>query len=329
LFLKSGLQPGKGQIKGVQNLVAAAIPRMTPGQVTVTDENGLMLSSGMVTARGAEAVSGRLERKMQIETYFAEKVNEILTQAFGANQAMVSVDVTLDFTEITTTTESVVPGGDPQDAGILRKRETHRGGSKRRSEQPVNTTTEVEYLLGRSVSQLIEGPGRITRIGIGVVVPAGMGRAKREAIKELVGVTVGLDETRGDAIAVYSLAGPRVESSANESAAEILPLTPAEVSASASVITAAGMAANPLRTSSADSLAQIQQMVAEAPIVLTLLGVMIVLLLIVLWAMFSRGRAAGSDAASSLSSAEREQVLAQINRWLDVETNTKPEASES
>jgi flagellar M-ring protein FliF len=330
LFLKSGLQPGKGQIKGVQNLVAAAIPRMTPGQVTVTDENGLMLSSSVVTARGAEAVSGRLEKKMQIETYFAEKVNEILAQAFGANQAMVSVDVTLDFREITTTTESVVPGGDTAEGGILRKRETRSGGAKRRSEQPSNTTTDVEYQLGRSVSQLIEGPGRITRIGIGVVVPAGMSTAKREAMKELVAVTVGLDETRGDAIAVYSLAGPRVEKSETTAVVQPAPVAPPPMTAATAGTGSMQGNMDSSGNSFPTSLSGFARMVERDPIILILAGIFFVLILILLRALFASGRAKSRDIASSLSSEERERVLGQINQWLDVEsTQAKPEASES
>ena len=173
LFLKSGRRPAEGQIRGVQNLVSAAVPRLAPMQVTVTDDGGLTLSQNGGDAP-VERVSDQLEKKMEVERYLAQKVNDILAGAFGPNQAMVSLDVVLNFNESTITTENIVPTG------------------------------------GGSVEQLVERPGGIERLSVGVVVPAGTSEERRQAIGELVAATVGLDRGRGDTIALYSLAAPAV-----------------------------------------------------------------------------------------------------------------------
>jgi flagellar M-ring protein FliF len=284
LFLKGGAQPGKGQIRGVQNLVASAVPRLDPAQVMVTDENGMTLSVQGMGGTGTEAVSGRLEKKMEIERYFADKVNQVLTQAFGPNQAMVSVDVTLDFTASTVTTEDVMPASG---GGVLRRRESRVGGPNERSSDVGNTTTEVEYQLGRSVSQLTEFPGRIVRVGIGVVVPEGTSAERREAVRELAAVTVGLDEARGDAIAVYSLSAPKPTAPPPE----VLPVPGPEPQAAAAAP------------------------VGEPRLWYALGGV---LLLVVLLRLLFGGRSrVGQTPPPQLTAPEREEILAQVRSWLN------------
>ena len=300
LFLKGRAQPAKGQIRGVQNLVASAVPRLSPAQVTVTDENGMTLSLQGVGGNGSEVVSGQLEEKMQIESYFAQKANQMLTQAFGPNQAMVSVDVTLDFTESTTTTENVMPGKGSSAGGVVRRRESRVGGGPNdRSSDVGNTISEVEYQLGRSVSQWTELPGRIARLGVGVVVPAGTSQERREAVRQLVAVTVGLDESRGDAIAVYSLSAPRT---AGQAVREPVSLP-------------AAAAPPPQQEVTKSSLGD--------PRILYGIGGLI-LLVIVLRLLIGGGRKPAGDSPPQLAGPDRELVLAQVREWMN-EDNARPE----
>jgi flagellar M-ring protein FliF len=293
LFLKGRGQPGRGQIRGVQNLVASAVPRLDPAQVTVTDENGVTLSPQGMTGSSGGAMSGQLETKMQIEKYFASKVNDMLIQAFGPNQAMVSVDVTLDFTESTTTTESVVPPGEAAPGGgILRRRESRISSAGERASDAANTTTEVEYQLGRSVSQLTEFPGRIVRLGVGVVVPAGTSQERRAAVRDLVAVTVGLDESRGDAIAVYSLAAP-------QTAAQ--PVSPPVIEP---------VPAAPTRAGVGPTFGDPRLIYAGA-------GVLVLLAVIGLLLAGRGRRPAAAAAPAQLAGPDREEVLAQVRTWLE------------
>ena len=299
LFLKGRAHPERGQIRGVQNLVAAAVPRLEPSQVTVTDENGMTLSPQGMGGMGSEAMSGQLEEKMQIESYFAQKANQMLTQAFGPNQAMVSVDVTLDFTESTTTTESVMPGNGSSSDGVVRRRESRVGGPGERSNESANTVSEVEYQLGRSVSQFTELPGRIARLGVGVVVPAGTSQERREAVRQLVAVTVGLDESRGDAIAVYSLSAPRTAAQASS----------APVSLPVAAAPSQPQQANKSRMGDSRTLYLIGGLV---------------LFVILLRLLFGGGRKRANDAPPQLAGPDRELVLAQVREWIN-EENVRPE----
>jgi flagellar M-ring protein FliF len=81
------------QIQGIQRLVAAAVPEMDAGSVTVLDQQGVALSR-RAEADG-EGDAGRLDAKREVETYLARKVAAVLEKAFGPGQAIVTVDVSL------------------------------------------------------------------------------------------------------------------------------------------------------------------------------------------------------------------------------------------
>jgi flagellar M-ring protein FliF len=197
---------------------------------------------------------------------------------------MVSVDVTLDFTASTVTTEDVMSASG---GGVLRRRESRVGGPNERSSDVGNTTTEVEYQLGRSVSQLTEFPGRIVRVGIGVVVPEGTSAERREAVRELAAVTVGLDEARGDAIAVYSLSAPKPTAPPPE----VLPVPGPEPQAAAAAP------------------------VGEPRLWYALGGVL--LLVVLLRLLFGGRNRVGQTPPPQLTAPEREEILAQVRSWLN------------
>jgi flagellar M-ring protein FliF len=268
LFLKSGRRPDEGQIRGVQNLVSAAVPRLAPTQVTVTDDGGLTLSENGDDAP-VERLSGQLEKKIEVENYLAQKVNNILAGAFGPNQAMVSLDVVLNFNESTITTESVVPSG------------------------------------GAAVEQLVERPGGIVRLSVGVVVPAGTSEERRQAIGELVAATVGLDQDRGDTIALYSLAAPAAAAAGLEMDTEGL--------------AAAVPSASAVRAGEPDAVTDTFEAMGlnQSPLTMALqVAGLLLLVLVIAWLMRANNvRRAGP--ARRLSGPERQQFVTQVQGWLN------------
>jgi flagellar M-ring protein FliF len=205
LFLQRGNTPGDEQILGIQRLVSAAVSGLKASQVTVTDQNGITLSRQVAEEQGIEAVSARLQQKKAVEQYLAGKMMEVLRRAFDSDQVMVSVDATLDFSETKTTRESVLSPDGSAGTGILRRRESKFGAGSAGKSEEGSVTTEVEYQLGRSVAQIVETPGRVLRLNVAVLVPDTVTPQRQEQITELVSVAVGLDKSRGDAVAVYPL----------------------------------------------------------------------------------------------------------------------------
>lgn len=212
LALKPGHRLERGQVIGIQRLVAAAVPGIDLGDVTVLDQKGVALSQRSDT--GTEAGSSQLDTKRQIEEHLSRKIATVLDRAFGAGQGVVSVDVLLNFDQVKVTSEEVLPSKakDSNHTGVMvRERQTQRdrpATGRDAADATITsavTNTEVEYQVGRRVEQIVGTPGSVKKISVGIVVPKGVTQDRLDRIRELAGMAAGIDKTRGDGIAVYSL----------------------------------------------------------------------------------------------------------------------------
>lgn len=221
LVLKPGASLSNEQIVGIQRLVAASVPSLEPGAVTVSDQGGVTLSAPMEGDEDYALASGKLKLKKNAEDYFIRKITSVLDRTFGPGQAIVSVDVTLNFDEVKRTQQTVVPlrAGMGEEAGaVVRKRQS----VYRQAKPPVakatvdgepsytggtpdlTSTTDVEYELGKSVEHVVSTPGGIRRLSVGVIAPP-MSPAQTERLQDVVGMVVGYSAARGDAISVRSI----------------------------------------------------------------------------------------------------------------------------
>jgi flagellar M-ring protein FliF len=301
LFLRRGNTPPDEQILGIQRLVSAAVPGLKAAQVTVTDQNGITLSRQIAEEHGIEAVSARLQQKKAVEQYLAAKAQEVLSRAFDSDQAMVSVDATLDFSATTTTRESVLSPEGSTGTGILRRRESKFGAGSAGKSDEASVTTEVEYQLGRSVAQIVETPGRIMRLSVGVLVPDTVSPERREQIKELVAVAVGLDMARGDAVAVYPL--DSVVSQMHEQQPGASPDHPM----------------NDMQAGNGGMQSGLSEFVARHSLLIGLIAAVVLCGLLVLLSKALAGLRRPGSGKRALSPQERDRILLKLQQWLETE----------
>ena len=220
LVLKAGGRLNGEQIVGIQRLVAASVPGLESPMVGVFDQRGITLSATTEVDDGAAGGSAKLRMKRESEDYLTRKIAEVLDRTFGPGQAIVSVDVTLNFDEIKRTQNDIIPSrtGIGEDPGIVvRKRQVvSRFGppmAAKATETDAlvaaapgsNSTTEVEYEFGRRVEEVVTAPGGIRRLSIGVLVPRHADDEQLKRIRSIVSMAAGFNEERGDAIAVHSV----------------------------------------------------------------------------------------------------------------------------
>lgn len=211
------LTPGKilspAQIRGVQRLVAAAIPEIKVDDVTVIDFSGAALSRAAYEESGMS--SSQLELKREADAYLESKLTRLLRQALPAGNATVSVDVALNFDQIKVTTERPLSAktsaeGEREVGVVIKERQTQRSeprNAKEGSDASINEVVnfEYDYKVGHQVEQSLQTPGGIKRISIAVVthgVPSAMTTTE---LSELVGNAAGIVRTRGDAVSVIML----------------------------------------------------------------------------------------------------------------------------
>ncbi|MCC5880454.1 MAG: flagellar M-ring protein FliF [Idiomarina sp.] len=101
-------QLGREEIDSIVDLVASAVPQLTPNQVTVTDQNGKLLHSGSRTELSAQA-RREYEIERQREQEYLDKIDNILSPILGYGNYTSQVDVTMDFTQFEQTQRSFNP----------------------------------------------------------------------------------------------------------------------------------------------------------------------------------------------------------------------------
>lgn len=214
LSLHAGQTLAPAQIAGVQKLVSAAVPGVSAEDVTIVDQRGVALTRAAGPATEAAGSSARLDLKRETEELLARKAQEVLDRAFGSGQAIATVDASLSFDQVRTTTEDVVglPGrpGQGMTGVIVRERETARDAAapldvRMGDMRPATLQREVDYQAGRRVEQVVSPPGAVRKLQVVAVVKRPLDAEQLSQMKQLLAAAVGAVPDRGDVVVVQSL----------------------------------------------------------------------------------------------------------------------------
>jgi flagellar M-ring protein FliF len=299
LSLKAGQSLRPEQISGIQRLVASSVPGIVAQDVTIVDQQGVALTRVAPAEGEQDAGSGRLDLKRDTERLLARKATEVLERAFGAGQALASVDVTLNMDQVRVTTEDVLgaPGRSGQGmAGVMvKEREVARDvgaplNGHADAGRASNSQREVEYQVGRRVEQVASQPGAIRRLQVVAVIRQPMDDKQIEQMRVLVAAAVGAVSDRGDTVVVQSLRA----------------FEPQGVDDAAPV-------ASPGRGGMAAPAAQAPAAAHDPAGVAGLVALVAAFVAGVGWLLWRRTRAAPQE----LTEAQRQALLEQMRQWLD------------
>lgn len=314
-----GLRHGRAlkpdQVVGVQRLVAAAVPGIAVDDVTVLSQRGTVLSRSGSDATG-EGTGGRADLQGDIEQQLNRKVAEVLTKAYGAEQFVSSVNVTLDMDQVKITSEEVLAPNAGAEGGVqgvlLRERETLTEAPGAATSQGQNRSSrDTEYQLGRRVEQVIKRPGAIERLQVLAVVRQRLDAAQLDRLKVALSAAVGAVADRGDVVTVQSLdmIGGGVASSVSPEGTTVVAAQP-------------GAPAQPqwqgegVRPDTAPGREGVLGSHGDLRwVVLAVVGGLMLLLAAVLIGRLSGARR--SSGPPVLTDSERQQVLLQIRQWTD------------
>ena len=120
LKLKDGAQLNPGAVSGVQRLVAASVEGLDPGDVTIVDSRGNLLSRKI---DGVDALtSEQYDMQNKVESYIASKAQSMLDAVLGPGNAIVRVNALLDFDQMEKTTEEYDPNSVVQNEQTMQER---------------------------------------------------------------------------------------------------------------------------------------------------------------------------------------------------------------
>lgn len=238
------LEPG--QVNAIVHLVAAAVPELEAGRVTVVDQKGNLLSGDQAN-RELKLSSTQFEYTRKVESLYRRRIEDLLAPILGANRVRAQVTADIDFTVTEQTQERYNPDQPALRSEQVNEEQRSSGGAQgipgALSNQPpaagkapqvagksgqggasggiTDTTRQAtrNYELDRVISHTRLAPAALRRLSVAVVVddkvtvgkdgkPVRTERTPEEIerITQLVREAIGYDARRGDTVKVVNAA---------------------------------------------------------------------------------------------------------------------------
>jgi len=239
LNMKRDTRLSDQQVMAIQNLVAAGVPKLQPGRVSIVDGRGNLLSEGLESGQDYMMTKAE-EMRAQTEQRISRQVESLLAQSLGYNQVRAQVSVAMDFNKVKTTKESYDP-----DEQVVRSTQTVEESSQRREKdqsqvsvqenvpadqqqqqgagftsrsQQDRTEETVNYEISRTVQNLSRKAGVIERISVAVLVDGTYttneqgdrvyeprSEEQMQKLETLVRSAIGYNGERGDEVRVVNM----------------------------------------------------------------------------------------------------------------------------
>jgi flagellar M-ring protein FliF len=167
LYAGRSLEPA--QIAGIQNLVASSVPQMPPGNVSILDQSGALLSQLKSKLMEAGLDPTQVKYVNEVESAVIKRIEDILTPIVGPGNAKVQVAADVDFSMTEQTAETHKPNTTPPDVAIR---------SQQTSETASATATPAAGVPGALSNQPPVPPtAPLTQPAVAGAAPAGGGPA--------------------------------------------------------------------------------------------------------------------------------------------------------
>ncbi len=240
--LKDGRVLSTKQVSGIKNLVAAAVAKLTPENVTLINAEGETLGDDDEMVQMGELSTMQQKYKVREERKREEKIVKVLSPFIGGNERVVAkVTMEFDFSQRSSTSETFDPenvvrseqsleekreGAKPKEVGGVPGAVSNIGPVEGLASQQLGETysknqTTTNYEISKTVSTTKGEFAKIKRITAAVVVDGkyepktdetgnpteemvyvALDESQLDAISSLVKQSIGVDEARGDQVTV-------------------------------------------------------------------------------------------------------------------------------
>ncbi|MEW6756147.1 MAG: flagellar basal-body MS-ring/collar protein FliF, partial [Candidatus Latescibacterota bacterium] len=199
------------RVNAIAYLISASVEGLELENVTIVDTQGNLLTEEKDPL--VKMANKQFELQQQVERMLESKVQSLLDQVIGKDRSKVRINVTLDFSQRNTQTNSVDPG---QTQAVISEETT----TKESAEQGTEEQAIRNYEVNRTIQSIVGPVGTVERLSMAltidrtkVVVGAEPGQYAEEErpqqeIDNLAGLAreaVGFDVRRGDQITVYAM----------------------------------------------------------------------------------------------------------------------------
>ncbi|MDB5746940.1 MAG: flagellar MS-ring protein [Massilia sp.] len=240
---KPGRTLGNEQIAAIVNMVSGSVASLSPARVSLVDQAGNYLSSRVDLADGFDGGTHGDAAAQRVSNQVRANVTELLGPVLGANNFKVSVTADIDNDKIEETQEKYGEAPKVTSEAMREELEKNRlamgvpGTLSNRPPVPAapgaapdaaaaendnsnsrkNATTR-QYAYDRAITQIKRSRGRLRKLSVAVVLnnasaanaKAGFTPVELANIDKILRGGLGIDEARGDVLAVSALSFPAV-----------------------------------------------------------------------------------------------------------------------
>ncbi len=223
--LEPGVTLTTSQVQAIVHLTASAVPDLSPGNVTVADNNGDVLSAPGVD----DSASADEQQTAAFDQQQAAKVTQMLAPIVGADNAAVQVNATLDFDQSSETSNSFVLGRNgkpitvPTSSSTTRQNYNGNGQaaagtlgsatpptSSNQTGNYADTQTSTSNAVGSVSKNVQQAPGQVVSTSVAVLLNSDAKVVDKPAtlaeIKSLVAAAAGLNlKSAADQLVVTAL----------------------------------------------------------------------------------------------------------------------------
>ncbi len=194
----SGRGVSTPQVKAIVHLVSSSVPYLTPQNVSVVDDQGNLMTEENPVDAAMGLSMAQMAHKQRTEETYRNRVTELLGPVVGEASIQAQVNLTLDYTQVETTTEDFddkdkgvkprsealtterkfkldpegIPGAmsnsPPPDADLTKN--TNTDEQKPATNEIVTTKSTRNFEMDRSVRHVKNSLGNISRVTVAVVV---------------------------------------------------------------------------------------------------------------------------------------------------------------
>ena len=240
LDLKPGRTLDKAQIAGITHLVSGSVEGLKPENLTIVDTHGNVLRGSSVGNDSAgtslDLSASQMEQQKQVEEQIRRKVQEMLNQVEGPNNAVVRVAAVMNWDQKEIDSEEYVTP--TNSSGVLRSaqqsQEVYNGNADQTGGIPgtasnvpgtapsyqttngvTGTTTyqktdsTLNYEVSKVVTRHVLAPGQIKKLSVSVLLDQITDTQHLKTVRDAVSAAAGIDSTRGDELVVQSVSFDR------------------------------------------------------------------------------------------------------------------------
>ena len=129
LNLHPGRTLSEQQVSAIVHLVASSVPELPPGNISVVDQNGNLLSDASKSAKANGLDPTQLKYVQEVQQNIVKRVESIITPIVGTNNVRAEATADIDFSNSEQAAETYKPNSPPNQSAIRSQQNSETGGA--------------------------------------------------------------------------------------------------------------------------------------------------------------------------------------------------------